>query len=52
MVADEFGDGAEWYLTVRCADSMFCAWLLQIHGESAKMIVGRAQAVSRTAHPV
>ena len=21
-VADEFGDGAEWYLTVRCADSM------------------------------
>ena len=22
LVADEFGDGAEWYLTVRCAGSM------------------------------
>jgi hypothetical protein len=22
MVADEFGNGAEWYLTVRCAGSM------------------------------
>jgi hypothetical protein len=22
MVTDQFGDGAEWYLTVRCADSM------------------------------
>jgi len=22
LVADEFGDSAEWYLTVRCADSM------------------------------
>ena len=22
IVADQFGDGAEWYLTVRCADSM------------------------------
>jgi hypothetical protein len=22
MVADEFGDGSEWYLTVRCPDSI------------------------------